>query len=101
MFSTLKRWLLGKGRVYCNADLTLLGWQGRRYWHAHLIHKVLYGEEKYRWYRDMARERHMEWVEKGYTFDLRRSFHWRWYRPWTIYIHATEPPKKNDPTTES
>jgi hypothetical protein len=93
VFPKLKRWLLGKGRVHCNADLTLLGWPGRRFRYAHYVHRVLYGEEKYRWYRDKAQERHRERVEEGCTFELRQSYHWRWYRPWAVHLHAKKPPK--------
>jgi hypothetical protein len=71
-------------------DVTLLGCP-KDYFLAHWRFRMIYGEKSLMWYKGMAEARHQTWVKKGCTFHYRRSFDWRWWKPWKIYIQHTDP----------
>lgn len=66
---TVKGWL----RTWAAPDITLLGWPGRRFWHAHLRYRLLYGSADWQRFKLYAEKRHAEWVKKGKPTPLQRG----------------------------
>ena len=68
---TVRGWL----RTWAAPDITLLGWPGCRFWHAHLRHRVLYGDADWLHFKAYAEKRHAEWVASGEPFQLKHGYH--------------------------
>lgn len=76
---SLKGWL----RTWAAPDITLLGWPGRRFWHAHLRYRFLYGNADWQHFKAYAEKRHAEWVAKGKPITLKRGPYHR-----GLYVYA-------------
>jgi len=81
---TLRGWM----RVHIAPDLTLLGWPGKRFWHAHIRYQLCYGTADWRHRKAAAEARHQQWVKDGYTLELKRN--WRG----SLFVNAIEPVKR-------
>jgi hypothetical protein len=55
-------------------DITLLGWPGRRFWHAHLRHRLLYGYADWLAFKKYAVDRHQKWIASGKPITLQRNY---------------------------
>jgi hypothetical protein len=76
----LRPWL----RLWVPADITLLGWPGRRFQPAHWRHVLCYTQSVYLRDRRYAEARHLEWVKQGYQLTFRRNWRHR------LYVHASK-----------
>jgi len=77
---TVRGWL----RTWAAPDITLLGWPGKRFWHAHLRYRLLYGDADWQHHREYAQKRHAEWVQKAKPLELRRN------GLGSLYVHAPQ-----------
>lgn len=64
---TLRGWL----RTWAAPDITLLGWPGLRFWHAHLRHRVLYGDADWHHFKVFAEKRHQDWIAAEDPIELK------------------------------
>lgn len=76
----------GRLRVRVAPDITLLGWPGRRFWHAHLRYRILYGGADWRHFKKYAEARHQAWLAASKPIALKLN-----YRG-SMYVQG---PKKN------
>ena len=88
------RWLRGKARVYLNADLTLLGLPGWRFWHAHFRYIILYGLEEWKHWRAFSQSRHKERLK-----DHKYSFNRNWKGSLYVSYRKMTPEESADELT--